>query len=87
MIFTPIHVGAACLACAIDDVRGFDLIKNFADFGLIFHAYGSGMDIFALLLEEGFQVPSYPAAMAPNEESYRSLIVGVTHIGSSMEGD
>ena len=54
MVFTPIDIGPTGLASAINYVHGLDLVKNLADFSLMLHAYGSGVHIFALVLEEGF---------------------------------
>jgi len=65
----PIDVGSACFSSAVEDVGGFDVLEGLVDFGLVLHPDGGGEDGFALLLEEGLQVPGHPASLAPDEEA------------------
>ena len=68
MAFTPINVRPAGLPSAIDHVCGRDLVQNSIYFGLVFHADSCGVDVFALLDEEGCELPSDPAMGSPDEE-------------------
>ena len=87
MVFAPIDVWPTGLAGADDHAVGLDLVEDFADFVDVLHSHGRGVDVFALLQHEVFELVGDPSSFAPDEVAEVAGGVGGHHDGLVCVGD